>query len=267
MSGGCPGLPFISWQPHPFLKIPAVQAVLIQVVSFACVMMAAYGLVAGWGKHLNIFEAALLQAMCAAILTKIRRLAFWWLIIQAVFPLALLATLSFRLSPTIFLVLFLAFLGLYWSTFRTQVPFYPSSPATWGAVLAELPVDRPIRLVDIGSGLGGLILRLADARPDSRFVGIELAPFPWIVSALRKRFRRSTAQFLRGDYRQLDFASQDVVFAYLSPVAMPALWEKARTEMRKGALLLSFEFDIPGVEPHFVRMPGRGGPALYGWRM
>lgn len=267
MSGGCSGLPFSSRQSRPFLQIPAVQAVLIQIFSFTCVLLVAYGLAVGWRRQLNVFEAALLQAMCAAILTKIRRLAFWWLIIQAAFPLALLATLSFQFSPTIFLALFVAFLGLYWSTFRTQVPFYPSGPSTWNAVLAELPADRPVRLVDIGSGLGGLILRLADARPDSRFVGVELAPFPWIVSALRKRFRHSTAQFVRGDYRKLDFASQDVVFAYLSPVAMPALWEKARAEMRKGALLLSFEFEIPGIEPHFVRMPSQGGPALYGWRM
>jgi predicted O-methyltransferase YrrM len=84
---------------------------------------------------------------------------------------------------------------------------------------------------------------------------------------LRSRIRQSNAHFIRGDYDRLDFASYDVVFAYLSPAAMPALWQKANVEMRKGSLLLSYEFDIPGVEPHFARAPVHGGPLLYGWRI
>ena len=47
------------------------------------------------------------------------------------------------------------------------------------------PSDRPVRAVDIGSGLGGLVLELARRRPDSVFMGIELAPLPWLLSWLR----------------------------------------------------------------------------------
>jgi hypothetical protein len=56
------------------------------------------------------------------------------------------------------------------------------------------------------------------------------------------------------------------VFAYLSPAAMPALWQKARREMRPGSLLLSHEFPIPGKEADLVLRP-QGGAALYGWRL
>ncbi|HZW12214.1 MAG TPA: class I SAM-dependent methyltransferase, partial [Noviherbaspirillum sp.] len=45
------------------------------------------------------------------------------------------------------------------------------------------------------------------------------------------------------------------------------LWEKARAEMRHGALLLSYEFAIPGAEPQIAVQPERGGPFLYGWTM
>jgi len=254
-------------QSRSFLQIPAIQAVLIQAFSFAITLAVARGLSALFDMQPSICEAALLQGASAAVVTRMRGMAVWWLPIQAIFPIALVATLSIHLPPIIFLALFVALLGLYWSTFRTQVPFYPSGPTAWDAVLAELPMDGSIRLVDVGSGLGGLILHLAGARPDSRFMGIEVAPLPWAISALRGRFRRSTARFVRGDYGQLDFTTQDVVFAYLSPAAMPALWAKASAEMRPRTLLLSFEFDIPDVEPHFIRMPRQDGPALYGWRM
>jgi hypothetical protein len=268
-NSGSPGvsLPPDRAQSHSLLQTPAVQAVLIQIASLAIVLALSYGAVQLGGWQPELVEIALLQGVCAAAMTWVRKLASWWLVIQGMFPLAVVATLALQLSPSIFLILFVVLLGWYWSTFRTQVPFYPSGPATWKAVLAELPADRPVRLTDIGSGLGGLVLHLAEARPESRFTGIELAPLPWLASVLRQRFRRSAARFIRGDYGQLNLADEDVVFAYLSPAAMPSLWQKARAEMRPGTLLLSFEFAIPGVEPHFTRMTNPDGPALYGWRM
>jgi predicted O-methyltransferase YrrM len=72
---------------------------------------------------------------------------------------------------------------------------------------------------------------------------------------------------MRGDYGRLDFADYDVVFAYLSPAAMPALWSKARAEMRPGTLLLSYEFPIPGVQSHVTSSFDARGCAVYGWHM
>ena len=84
---------------------------------------------------------------------------------------------------------------------------------------------------------------------------------------LRARVSRSPARFVRGDYADLDFSQYDVVFAYLSPVAMPALWQKANAEMCPGSLLLSYEFPIAGKKWNIIKTPEHGGPDLYGWRM
>ena len=248
-------------------RLPAVHAASIQLLSFLLVLGFAHGIARFTEMHLTILAAALLQGAIAATASRWRGLPVWWTPIQAIFPMALVATLALQLPSALFLGVFIILVGLYWSTFRTRVPFYPSGPAAWAAVEALLPPDRPIRFVDIGSGLGGLVLDLSQKRKDSTFVGIELAPFPWLFSWLCSCLKRSGARFLRGDYQRLDFATYDVVFAYLSPAAMPDLWRKARTEMRSGTLLLSYEFDIPGVQPHFVRTPVEGGPALYGWQM
>jgi SAM-dependent methyltransferase len=145
------------------------------------------------------------------------------------------------------------------------VPFYASGSAAWDAVAMELP-QRPLRINDIGSGLGGLALDIAARRPDCRVEGVELAPLPWLVSRLRSR-ADARCRFLRGDYQALDFADYDVVFAYLSPAAMPQLWSKARAEMRSGTLLLSHEFTVPGTAPQIMRPTRPGGPLLHGWVM
>ena len=249
------------------VKLPAVQALFFQILSFFIVLLIARSLGAILGITMDIWFVALLQGALAAGFSYWRCLASWWIAIQFFFPFVLLFGLFLKLPPTLFLLAFLIFLFLYWSTFRTQVPFYPSNLAVWDAVADLLPKDKGVHVIDIGSGLGGLILNLSKRFPHSQFLGIEIAPLPWLVSKLRAHLARSPAYFMRGDYGNLNFAEYDLVFAYLSPVAMRALWEKARTEMRSGAMLLSYEFLIPDVEPTFTVSPAANIPKIYGWRM
>lgn len=243
-------------------KAPAVTALLIQL---ACLPLtyATLALLLGGGVDIDYPGAALLHGVLAAAGAAWRRLARWWLAIELLFPLALLAGLGLQLPPMLFLALFIVFLLVFWSTFRTQVPYYPSGRHAWQAVAALLPA-RPVCFIDIGSGLGGLVLDLAARRPDSTFCGIELAPLPWLFSRLRA-LRHPNARFLRGDYEGLDFAAYDIVFAYLSPAVMTALYAKASAEMRPGSLLLSYEFFIAAREPSLIIQPDGGGPLLYGW--
>ncbi|MFL6674508.1 MAG: class I SAM-dependent methyltransferase [Massilia sp.] len=243
---------------------PAVQALLIQCLSFPSMLATVY-LLARAGLSVGYLHAALAQGAIAATASWWRGLARWWHAIQFAFPVALLGTAQLALPPWVFLLAFVAFLLVFWSTFRTQVPYYPSNKRVWEAVAAQLPPNRPVRAIDIGSGLGGLVLELARRRPDSTFTGIELAPLPWLVSRVRAALCGSRAHFMRGDYETLDFAQYDLVFAYLSPAVMSALWNKAASEMRPGSSLASFEFAVKGRAPDLCVVPTVGGPPLYIW--
>ena len=245
-------------------RAPAVQALLLQVLAYPLTLIVVFLLQrAGMGPGLE--GALLVQGGLACALARFRRMAPWWLGIELVFPLALVQALSLQLPPLMYLGVFIILLLVFWSTFRTQVPYYPSGPWVWNEVARLLPQDRPVYAIDIGSGLGGLVLELARRRPESTFVGIELAPLPWLASRLRARLAASRARFVRGDYEHLNFADYDAVFAYLSPAAMSALWQKASREMRPGAILLSYEFLITEKAPDISIVPtGRGAP-LYVW--
>jgi len=248
-------------------RAPALHALLHQCLAFFATLciLAALDLRGIPSPHL--LAAALIQGGLAAALSAWRRMASWWLPIQLLFAPALVAMHFLRLPPLLFFGIFLLLLLIHWSSFRTQVPYYPSTPSVWRAIAALLPVRQSLRCIDIGSGFGGMALHLAALRPDSLFFGIELAPLPWLVSRVRARFQGSSARFMRGDYMDLNFADYDAIFAYLSPAAMPELWEKAHSEMRPGTLLVSYEFVIPGLAPDIEAVPRHGGPVLYGWRM
>jgi len=254
-------------QRRPVLQAPAVQALFILCAALILALFAGQAVELLFGVALSSLPFAFLHGALAAGIACLRRMASWWAPILFFFPPAAVLVNSLHLPPALFLAIFLFLLLLFWSTFRSQVPFYPSGQATWDAVAALLPTDRPLRVIDIGSGLGGAVLYLSRVRADSRFIGIELAPLPWLVSQVRALLTRSRGAFVRGDYTRLDFHDYDAIFAYLSPAAMTALWQKARAEMRPGTLLLSYEFIIEDTQPDVVMHPKEKGPALYAWRM
>ena len=231
-----------------FWRLPALQALLIQCLCFLPTLATLY-LLARLGAALGYGHVVLIQGVFACLASWWRGLAPWWRGIQLAFPLLVLAAFELALPPELFLAAFLLLVLVFWSTFRTQVPFYPSGRAVRKALASLLAASRAPRVIDIGSGFGDLVLDLARRRPDAQVEGIEIAPLPWLASRLRARLSRSRARFVLGDYERLDFGAYDLVFAYLSPAAMEGLWRKAEREMRPGSRLASYEFRMPARPP------------------
>jgi SAM-dependent methyltransferase len=251
---------------RPFTRLPAVRALSMQVLSLLLVVPAAIALSRLGGLVIPLVVVVLAQGAAATLLSRLIGLASWWLLIQLAFVPLLYVAAALALPPGVYLAGFLAMLLLYWSTYRPQVPSYPSGPSGWLAVADVLPAT-PLRIIDIGSGFGGLVRYLARQRSDCTVSGIELAPLPCWVAKFINTASGSRGRILHGDYQALDFADYDVVFAYLSPAAMPDLWGKARAEMRPGTLLLSYEFAIPGVESQITNSSPHDSRILRGWRM
>jgi len=228
-------------------RSPAVVALLIQFASLSIITLFLVGLWQTAHVKLTLNQAILSQAVLTLFMTRWFNLAWWWCLIQPLFPFAIVLALWMSLPSYFYLALFLFLLVFYWSTYRTQVPYYPSTQNAWLVVEKLLPQDRAISFVDIGSGLGGLVIYLGNKRPESKFIGVEIAPMPWLFSYLRKGGKARNTQFLRSNYERMDFSEFDVIFAYLSPAAMSGLWKKAKEEMKAGSLLISYEFPIIGV--------------------
>jgi DNA-binding GntR family transcriptional regulator len=74
--------------------------------------------------------------------------------------------------------------------------------------------------------------------------------------------------FMRRDYTALDLADFDFVFAFLSPAAMPALWQQAQSQMRNGSLFISLSFGVQTREPdHEIVLADGARHTLYAWKM
>jgi hypothetical protein len=246
---------------------PVVIAMLLQALAAALTAATARLLLAPLQMVLPLLGAAMLCGTYAAALSGAAGLARWWMLIQFGFAPLLLLVSELRVPSAVWIVLFVFFVAVYWSTFRTQVPLYLSSTRVREALLTLLPPGR-FTFIDIGSGVGGVLLDLADARADGSYHGIESAPFPWLVSWVRIVFagRRTRCRVRWGSFWNTDLSQYDVVFAYLSPVPMAALWEKVQNEMRPGSRFISNTFVVQTREPsQTLQVEDLHDSTLYMW--
>lgn len=218
----------------------------------------------------TVWPWLLLHIVFASVLAKTAQMPIWWRWIHAMFPVAVVTMQQFALPASVYFCGLVITLLLFWSVHNTRVPFYPSFPATWRAMLkildqhaAKTDVDRALKVLDIGSGLGDVPMFLSRQRQQDQVDGIEIAPLPWLVSVIRAKFSATRARFTLGDYRYSDFSQLDVVFAYLSPAVMTDVWHKVRQEMQPGSLFVSSEFQVPNVEARHILYPSPNAPALY----
>jgi len=210
--------------------------------------------------------AAAVQGICASLASYKLGAPKWWLIIHLAFLPAALWVGQFAIRPVWYLGGFVLLLLIYWRTDKSQVPLYLSNAATAAAVAKLLP-DRPCHVADLGCGHGGLLRQLARARPDCEFLGIEHAPLPWLWARLAG-FGRPNLSIRYGDFWKIHLGLFDIVYAFLSPVPMPRLMAKAKSEMRADSLLVCNSFAVPDGAPEgVIEVFDRRATLLYCYRM
>jgi SAM-dependent methyltransferase len=238
---------------------PLLVALLAQLVAVAA------ALPLGQAEALPL-PAWAVHGVIAAAASLLLGLPGWWLPINLGFVPAALWLRTAELHPGWFLAAFAAMVALFWTTYRSRVPLYLSGRRACDTLAGLLPQERAFRLIDLGCGFGGVLDRLSRHFAQGRFQGIEIAPLPAWIASLRAR-RGTRFEVTRGDFFQRDLSDCDVIYAFLSPAPMEALWAKVEREARPGTLFVSNSFGVPGVEPHQVVPLGRSGRALYVWRL
>ena len=253
----------------PWLRARAVAlAAGAQLGALACVWVMAMPLCEAWGIAPVAPVAALGQGVAAALLGRFLGLPAWWVPLNFALPVFAWGAGALAIDPLWYLAAFgAAFFVFGTATIRSGVPLYLSGNTALEGLCTLLPATAPLRVLDAGSGIGTMVAYVSERRPDACVTGIESALGPWLLSRLRAALCAGRFQVSLDDFWDVDFGRYDVVYAYLSPAAMPRLWNKARRDMRPGTLLVSNRFEIAGQPATRTIQPGGRADRLYVWRM
>ena len=104
-------------------------------------------------------------------------------------------------------------------------------------------------IVDLGSGWGNIVIRIARKYPNRKVAGYELSILPWFVSILLKKiFCLNNLTIYRQDYNLANLSNTSVLVCYLYPQAMIALENKLRTQELAIDFVISNNFSLPSYQ-------------------
>ncbi len=108
-------------------------------------------------------------------------------------------------------------------------------------------------IVDLGSGWGNLVIRIAKKNPQRKIVGYELSLLPWLTSTLFKKvLGLKNLTLHRQNFYNANLSTASVLVCYLYPKAMEKIKNKLRLEQPQVDFLISNNFALPSSQPYKV---------------
>lgn len=136
---------------------------------------------------------------------------------------------------------------------KNRVSCMPTTAHVRREIMGLVPTLTGGRIMELGSGWGGICFSLARQFPDREVVGIESSFFPYWFSRLRARWLGlSNLTLLCEDFFDADFRRSALTVCYLSNPIMKRLAGKFRAELPADAILVSSTFFVPDWAPEKV---------------
>ena len=130
-----------------------------------------------------------------------------------------------------------------------DAPYVPTPPEALALMLDLARVGPGDRLIDLGSGDGGIVIEAA--RRGARAVGIEIDParIGQAKAAVREAGMESLVRFEQGDLFTADLSEADVVTLFLLPHINRMIEGKLREELKPGSRVVGYCWPMPTWTP------------------
>ncbi len=158
-----------------------------------------------------------------------------------------LAVLALSLTIILSVPIILFMLSMLWTNITTLVPWVKTPDRNIVCILARLGLKEGAVLYDPGCGDGRVLFRAE--KIGLKTVGFELSPYPFLKARLTKWVRHSSAEIYRKDFFEEDLGPADAVYIFLVSHVMGRLANKLKKELKPGARIASYAFELPGFDP------------------
>lgn len=232
-------------------KLPYARQFALQCAAAFAVLSVVWPFYGIRNEPLPWLETSLLIGGTALLIACISRQPWWWRIIHALFAPLVCCFSWLEIPPGWFLLAFILLFSIHRGAFSGQIPLFLSNRKTASAIAKLVSDSAGKNFIDLGAGIGSIARPLAKALPGIRVTGIENSPIPWLLGFMRTKGLKN-CKWTWGDFWKSPLSDYDVVYAFLSPAPMPALWQKILREMRPGSLFVSNGFPVPGAEASLV---------------
>lgn len=132
-----------------------------------------------------------------------------------------------------------------WCMKKYGVPYAPSSMGMVKKMVGGLPLKSGMKIVELGSGDGRVSVEIV-RRFKVEVVGVELNSWLLFWSRVRAAIsiKKGKVRFIKKDLFKVSFKEVDGVYMYLLPVMIKKLLPRLERELKKGSLVMSFDYPM-----------------------
>lgn len=113
-------------------------------------------------------------------------------------------------------------------------------------ILASLKLSADVKIFEFGCGDGRNLHLIHRALPKATLAAIEINPVMWLIAVYRTG---TFAKIRLGDGWRAKVSGYDVVMTFLTPPFMARFETKMLAELKPGALVVSYAFELPNLQP------------------
>ncbi len=158
-----------------------------------------------------------------------------------------LSAVLYNVSVALLLIIGSAFLLISLIAAISGAPWLPTRQRHIAQMLKDAGLKPGEVFIELGSGDGRVLVEAA--KDGAKVTGYEINPALYLYSLARILVSRSSAKVRLANFWQKDLFGADVVMTFLVPRTMPRLAKKLEEELKPGARLISYSFNLPGKKP------------------
>ncbi|MFH1232827.1 MAG: hypothetical protein V1651_03120 [Patescibacteria group bacterium] len=150
------------------------------------------------------------------------------------------------LAILFFVVIFLA-TQLFYIIFYGYAPFISTKSQIIEKVLAEINLQNGNRVYELGCGHAGFLRAICDKFPEVEAIGIENAPWPYFLASIQAAMSNKKIKIIRKNLFKVNLSGADLIYCYLNVEMMESLKAKFNKECKSGAVIISYQFPLHGL--------------------
>jgi len=166
----------------------------------------------------------------------------------------------FNLTDIILLTTAIIFIAVaFWQLLKTlsgDAPFIFSRRRALNLAADNLILKPGQEVWELGAGSAPLLRRLARRYPQNNFIGYEYLPLPWLLGTLLCLPYRNI-KIKRKNFFQIDLAPAAYLYCFLNIKTMVKLEEKFLASCRDNAVVISYIFVLPNLQPFKILPVGQ----------
>lgn len=137
-----------------------------------------------------------------------------------------------------------AFLGFA----TTRVPFVPTSKTDIKPLAKYLNLSKGDVIYELGSGNGKVVF-LFEKYSEASIVGFESTLWTHLWAVIKKKYLKSKAKFVYGNFWKKPWTEATVIYCYLYPPLMAHVAQKAKEDCKPGTRIITRDFYITEWKP------------------